>query len=488
MPGGDVKSVKAQVIWRRPVFGNQNFRIEIGRTDWSYESNNNDRRLKTIKSSGATRAYEYTTTPENLISQIVESVSVGPPPWPVQTWDYFPDDADRLLNANSSVGTPFGYAYDVADNITSQQGKTATYNALNQIKTFDGQAFVYDANGNLTDDGTRKYGWDAENRLVSITTKTAKPLPPTITWFRYDGFGRRIAIITRQNEKRYLWCGEALCHARDANDIVSRRYYPEGEVIPASGSLLYYAKDHLGSVRDVLDVRNGNSLASYDFDPYGTPTQSAGSLTTDFRYAGMFYHQDSGLYLTQYRAYDARLGRWLSRDPIGEIGGSNPYADVANSPIQRTDQTGLFVGVDDLAAGVIAVAIGEALVATGVIAAGVYCIGTHCLGNLDDLLGRRRDEAAPIQLTPELYEKHKELDYGKYHNRCDQQPPPGLDPCENAKWRAARARDCALMRSEWDRKYAPGEHTGEILAQFRAEANAIRDVARHCPPVSGRKN
>ncbi len=33
----------------------------------------------------------------------------------------------------------------------------------------------------------------------------------------------------------------------------------------------------------------------------------------------MFYNADSGLYLTQYRAYDAISGRWLSRDPIGEL-------------------------------------------------------------------------------------------------------------------------------------------------------------------------
>jgi RHS repeat-associated protein len=32
----------------------------------------------------------------------------------------------------------------------------------------------------------------------------------------------------------------------------------------------------------------------------------------------MFFNADSGLYLTQYRAYDPVPGRWLSRDPIGE--------------------------------------------------------------------------------------------------------------------------------------------------------------------------
>jgi RHS repeat-associated protein len=38
----------------------------------------------------------------------------------------------------------------------------------------------------------------------------------------------------------------------------------------------------------------------------------------------MFYNADSGLYLTQYRAYDPIAGRWLSRDPLGEYGNKMP--------------------------------------------------------------------------------------------------------------------------------------------------------------------
>jgi RHS repeat-associated protein len=57
---------------------------------------------------------------------------------------------------------------------------------------------------------------------------------------------------------------------------------------------------------------------------------------TDFVYAGMFYNADSGLYLTQYRAYDAVAGRWLSRDPIGEISDpvSNLYRYVRGNPVR----------------------------------------------------------------------------------------------------------------------------------------------------------
>jgi hypothetical protein len=40
---------------------------------------------------------------------------------------------------------------------------------------------------------------------------------------------------------------------------------------------------------------------------------------TDFGYGEMFNSADSGLYLTQYRAYDPVASRWISRDPIDNL-------------------------------------------------------------------------------------------------------------------------------------------------------------------------
>jgi YD repeat-containing protein len=136
------------------------------------------------------------------------------------------------------------------------------------------------ANGNVTDDGERLYQWDAEDRLIGVAPKAQ---PDRKTVFRYDGAGRRTAIVSPEGvETRYLWCGEAICQARDSRDAVSRRYYAEGELIPGAGRL-YYASDHLGSVRDLLSLDDGSRVASFDYDPYGNPTQTDGSVTSDFR-------------------------------------------------------------------------------------------------------------------------------------------------------------------------------------------------------------
>jgi RHS repeat-associated protein len=315
-------------------------------TTWTYDTNANDRRLKTITNPGVTRSYQYTTTPENLITQIAESASGGSAFAP-QTWNYTYDSADRLLQASASGGSQYVYGYDPADNITSSTSTSppasniGAYNSLNQITAFGGRPFIYDANGNLTDDGVRTYKWDAENRLINVALKAQ---PSQNTSFVYDGLGRRVAIVaangTTSTATHYLWCGRSLCQSRTGN-VVARHYYSEGEALPGNGTLLYYTHDHLGSVRDVVAIQTATSAAAFDYDPYGNLIRSAGTVSTDFHYAGMFYEQNSGLYLTRYRIYDPKAGRWLSRDPIGEAGGANTYAYVRGRPLSRTDRLGL---------------------------------------------------------------------------------------------------------------------------------------------------
>ena len=60
----------------------------------------------------------------------------------------------------------------------------------------------------------------------------------------------------------------------------------------------------------------------------------SGDLEAAFGYTGHWQHAASGLPLAPYRAYDPELGRWLSRDPIGEKGGLNLYEYVRNNPTE----------------------------------------------------------------------------------------------------------------------------------------------------------
>lgn len=91
----------------------------------------------------------------------------------LHTWSYDYDALARLLTANLYPGTngtatrsrAYDYAYDLGGNRLSESlslnGAAPTetsysYNAANQISN---AGFTYDANGNLTSDGTNTYTW-----------------------------------------------------------------------------------------------------------------------------------------------------------------------------------------------------------------------------------------------------------------------------------------------------------------------------------------
>jgi RHS repeat-associated protein len=84
-----------------------------------------------------------------------------------------------------------------------------------------------------------------------------------------------------------------------------------------------------------------NTAPAYSYDAYGVALQGTAPLA-NLNYAGMFLNSDSGLYLTQYRAYDPIVGRWLSRDPLTEVGDVNLYRYVGDAPTVYRDPSGLW--------------------------------------------------------------------------------------------------------------------------------------------------
>jgi YD repeat-containing protein len=61
--------------------------------------------------------------------------------------------------------------------------RSYTVNGLNQYTAVGGAPHSWDANGNLTGDGASSYGYDTENRLVSVSGAQSATLA-------YDPLGR----------------------------------------------------------------------------------------------------------------------------------------------------------------------------------------------------------------------------------------------------------------------------------------------------------
>jgi RHS repeat-associated protein len=188
-----------------------------------------------------------------------------------------------------------------------------------------------DANGNETASDTYRYTYDAANRLVQVNS--LNPTPPTVAdtiQMTYDGLGRRVGITeshgsTVLTSKTFVWCHGELCQERDSTGhTVTKQFFFNGEQI--NGTNYYYTRDHLGSVREMVDS-SGTVQARYDYDAWGRQTALSQAVTADFGYTGFYVNKTTGLDLTWFRAYDPEKGRWLSRDPLADMN-SNPLSQI----------------------------------------------------------------------------------------------------------------------------------------------------------------
>lgn len=304
---------------------------------YSYYNNLGDQRLLQIQhfypNGSLLSAFGYAYNPVGQITAWTNQWDT----LPTRIWYPGYDAADQLTNVlvagGSSPVTNYAYAYDLAGNRTLVATNSVQtqyyYNTLNQIA---GSSATLP---NVT------YKWDAENRLVAINNGANS------SRFSYDGLGRRVEIEEMTNgvvmtNNYYLWCGNDICEARDGTGAnVLRRLYGQGESLVglAGATNYFYARDHLGSVRDALN-ENGVLATRYDYSPYGQQTTAQQDLITTLGYTGDFSHRASGLSLTLYRALDTELGRWLSRDPIGERVSAGLYSYVLNNPINFLDIMG----------------------------------------------------------------------------------------------------------------------------------------------------
>lgn len=142
-------------------------------------------------------------------------------------------------------------------------------------------------------------------------------------------------------EDLYIWCGRRICQQReDDGATVVRNYYRQG--FAAGEDTFVYVRDHLDSVQAVVGEDGETFESARRYSPWGETRETSGAgEASDFGYTGHLDHGPSGVVLAQYRGYDARLGRWLSRDPIAERGGLNIHAYVLNDPIMLMDPRGL---------------------------------------------------------------------------------------------------------------------------------------------------
>ncbi|HZF17535.1 MAG TPA: RHS repeat-associated core domain-containing protein [Steroidobacteraceae bacterium] len=219
-------------------------------------------------------------------------------------------------------------------------------NKLNQYSTVGGVAQGYDANANLTSDGTFTFEYDEENRLRSATGAG------TTAAYEYDPVGRRRAKVVNSVTTKFASDGAEEIEERDGSNNVLRKYvYGSGiddriamldSTACAGGGRCFYLTNWQGSTTTLVN-QSGTLNATYHYGPYGEGTNwtPADALTGNpFRYTGRRVDPETGLYYYRARYYSPTTGRFLQTDPIGTKDDLNLYAFTRHDPLNHFDPNG----------------------------------------------------------------------------------------------------------------------------------------------------
>jgi len=218
--------------------------------------------------------------------------------------------------------------YDVGDVLTNWNGATAG-------RDWDGNVTSLAGALNLTATYT------ADSRLASAVRNGTNLVCV------YDGAGRRVRV-TRNGltETYHLDPTGRLLFTTGANGQLTQAYlYCDRRLaalwLPGRGFHVYHF-DEQGNTIALTDDQ-GRLAALYRYTPYGVPVGHYSRVPNPFTYLGRHGVMDEGggLYFMKWRCYDARLGRFLQRDPILLRGGLNLYAYAAGNPVRYADPDGL---------------------------------------------------------------------------------------------------------------------------------------------------
>ncbi|TPI72109.1 RHS repeat-associated core domain-containing protein [Mesorhizobium sp. B2-8-9] len=198
---------------------------------------------------------------------------------------------------------------------------------------------AYDANGNLTSDGSRTLTWDEANRLKTVT------LASNTVNLSYGPDGARVKKASAFATTLYPDASVEIDPAIPGSEVYTRYPHPDVKVVGAAKYFLH--RDHLASVRMVTDS-SGAVTEATNYATYGERLNSG--FQTQKSYIGERFDPETGLLYLNARYMDPVLGRFISPDdwdPTKEGVGTNRYAYAQNDPVNKSDPNGHTTAMGD---------------------------------------------------------------------------------------------------------------------------------------------
>lgn len=219
--------------------------------------------------------------------------------------------------------------------------------------TGSNEDYVYDDNGNLTQDLNKNISLIEYNHLDLVTKVTftdGKRIE-----FLYDASGAKLQMqfIDGSNITTTNYIGGFQYEGGILQFFPTPEGYFEVASIPASGvpegDYVYTLRDHLGNNRVAFKDASGDNIvnstdivSSTDYYPMGLIHNGEYVENSDYNYK---YQGKEKLLANGYnmydfgsRMYDASVGRWFNTDPQNQFG--SPYLAMGNNPVMVVDPDG----------------------------------------------------------------------------------------------------------------------------------------------------
>jgi YD repeat-containing protein len=311
-------------------------------------------------------SYTYNNDNQRATDVVTQTDSDGNTTTQMLNYTYDPAQADALTQVTDGDGNVlYNYGYDASGNFTGN----ASLGSINSVNEYSN--LTYNQRGDLTNDGTYTYGYDALDRLISVTPDSPSS-GSTMERYGFDSEGRRLwenvytwsgswALSTTYH---FVWSGDELVEELDGNNNVLQQYtWGPGangseQVIaltdftggsPHTDVLVY---DASGNVAMMLDPATGEVVANYTYTPYGALVSATGPDAALNPWQGKGYFVDAQTpwlgwanpaigYGTVRNTYYTG-GFWMQRDPSGTAGGENPTQEDGGDPINFGDPDGTY--------------------------------------------------------------------------------------------------------------------------------------------------
>lgn len=219
---------------------------------------------------------------------------------------------------------------------------------------------TYDNNGNITQDGSRRFTYSSYDLVTNITQGGES------TRFKYDANRQRFerydvkveAGVTSYLTTLYVGGYEKVTRSGGNKPALTEQKLYVGNLVITKRSNntvdeFYLHKDHQGSTTTITN-KSGNVVQQFTYDPWGKQTAAySHSLLNDYiapaaskGYTGHEGIDNLNLIHMNGRIYDPTIGRFLQADSHIQAPNNgqsyNRYSYVLNNPMSHTDPSGYF--------------------------------------------------------------------------------------------------------------------------------------------------